>query len=128
MQLIKHLTILLSFLFSLNSFAAGDLITCTKDDTAKSYNNLYDKIEETQDIIKNINLIYDLARTAFCINKNTDGMLLLQRAVDKGHIPAIYLLGIYHRYNQTFYSSEYSDNLENIDKAIYYYTKASSND
>ena len=51
-------------------------------------------------------------------------MMLLQRAADKKHIPAIYLLGIYHRYNQTFYSSEYSDNLENIDKAIYYYTKA----
>ncbi len=124
MQLIKHLTILLSFLFSLNVIAAGDLVTCKKNDSLESYSDLYQKIEKTADITNNIDLVYNLARTALCVDRDPEGMMFLQRAIDNGHIPATYLLGIYYRYNQTFYSSEYSNNLENIDTAIRYYTKA----
>lgn len=121
---IKYILWFASLLFSFNVLAAGDLVTCKKDDSLESYNDLYQKVNNTADITKNIDLVYDLARTALCLDKDPEGMTLLQKAVDSGHIPATYLLGIYYRYNQTFYSSEYSTDLENIDKSIHYYTKA----
>ncbi len=107
-------------LFSSNAFAAGDLITCTSDDNLIEYNDLHKLIKKSS----NIALVYNLAITSLCLGKKNEGMAHLQKASDSGHIAATYLLGAYYEGNRTFNSSESTKNIEELNNAIHYYTKA----
>ena len=48
----------------------------------------------------------------------------MQRASNYGHIAATALLGFYYENNQTFDSSELTNNMEDLNEAIHYLTKA----
>ena len=111
-----------SLLFSLNGFAAGDILNCSKYDTWKKYHNLHRMIKT----INNGQTAYNLASTALCMGKAEEGMDYLQKAADKGHIAATRLLGVYYETDYTFSSSEKTNNPENLIDAIYYYKKAIS--
>ena len=127
-QSVKCLTALVALLFLLNSIfslsaiAAGDLLGCNSSHTLERYNHLHKMIAERVDIVSDIDLVYNLAKVSLCLEKKDEGMSHLQRASNNGHIVATYLLGVYYTYNQTFHSSEKAKDLENINKAIHYYT------
>lgn len=120
-HLIKCLAVLASFLFSLNVFATGDLLGCNDKHNWESYNQLHRMIRESSDIVKDIDLVYNLAIVSLCLGETDEGMVHLQKASDTRHIPATLLLGYYYRYDHTFSSSEHINDLETLNKAIHYY-------
>ena len=125
---IKYITLFVSLLFSLNSFAVGDvgdILRCNERHTWERYHNLHRLIKERTNFDKN-NLVHNLAKTSLCLGEAEEGMDHLQTASDLGHIPAILLLGTYYRQNQTFSSSEVTNNLEDLNKAIYYHKRGIS--
>lgn len=120
----KYITLFISLLFSLNVFAVGDLLNCDNThNTEDYYNFLHQWIAESTDIIADIDLVYDLARVSLCIGEKKEGIAYLQKSADIGYIPSAYLMGVYYLHNQTFDPSEEINNLEDLDKGIYYYTK-----
>ncbi len=122
--LIKCLTVLVSLLFSLNVLAVGDLLSCNSSHTWKSYHELHEWMKNNaSDIDSKIYMVYSLAKVSLCLGETDEGIAHLQRASDLRHIPATYLLSIYYNYNKTFHSSEQTNSLENLNKAIYYYEK-----
>ena len=129
MQLVKHLIILFSFLFSFNVFAVRDLLitkdalTCDDSHTKERYSSLHTLIEQISDTHLNAHLMYNLAKVSLCLNKDAEGIEHLHRASDAGHILATLLIGIYHKFNQTFSSVEKVNSLKNLNQAIHYFTK-----
>ena len=122
MSFIKYAALFISLLFSLNSFAVGDLFSCNNS-TWERYNKLHRMIKERPDIIKDIDLVYNLAVVSLCLGEEVEGIAHLQKASNFRHIPATLLLGDYYRHNQTFDSSELTNNLEDLNKALYYYKR-----
>lgn len=116
----KVFVLSIGFLFSLNAFSAGDLIHCGSLNNLKGYNTLHELIKNDSDSA----LVYSLAITSLCLGKEAEGMSHLQKASDSGHISATKVLGDYYEHSRTFNSAEYTDNLENLNHAIHYYTKA----
>ena len=113
----------MGFVFSVNAFAVGNLISCTSDDNQNEYKELHQLIKKSS----NVALVYNLAITSLCIGKTNEGMSHLQKASDSGHIAATYFLGLYYEHNQTFDSSKFrsfKSNLQDLNNAIHYYTKA----
>lgn len=119
-SLVKVFVLSFGFLFPLNAFGAGDLLYCSGNNTLKRYNDLHKLIKNDS----NIALVYNLAKVSLCLGKTDEGMSHLQRASDSGHVVASYLLGVYYQKNQTFNHSEIINNLEDLNNAIHYYTKA----
>ena len=117
---VKVFVLSFGFLFSLNAFSVGDLISCTSDDNLNEYNELHQLIKKSS----NIALVYNLAITSLCLGKTNEGMSHLQKASDSGHIAATYLLALYYEHNQTFDSSKFRSNVQDLNNAIHYYTKA----
>ena len=122
MQLIKHLTILFSFLFSYNVLAINYTFFCTNNNnyTLERYDNLQQQIEKSSDI----DSIYHLAQVSFCLEKEEEGITHLQKAADADHIVANFVLGVYHRNNHSFNPKNMTNDLENWNQNIYYFTKA----
>lgn len=110
----------MGFVFSVNAFAVGDLLSCNSSHTLERYNKLHRLIKNDS----NIALVYNLASTSLCLRKINEGMAHLQKASDSGHIAATYLLGLYYKKNRTFDSAESVEGIENLNNAIHYYAKA----
>ncbi len=120
MQLIKRLTILLSFLSSYNALAVNYTLSCNNNHTWEKYHSLHQQIKESSDI----DSIYHLAKVSFCLEKEEEGITYLQKAADANHIVANFLLGIYHRNNHSFNPKNMTTDLENWNQNIHYFTKA----
>ena len=122
LQFIKYFLLCFIFLFSLNTFAVGDLIGCGSHNNLTGYNSLHESIKKNPN---DAALFYSLAITSLCLNKKDEGMGHLQTASDKGHIAATWALGSHYKHNQTFNSAEKrTKGLENLNNAIHYYRKA----
>ena len=126
-QTFRYLTVLafsLNVLAVGNVFAAGDLLGCDSNHTWESYHELHEWMKNNaSNIDSKIYMVYSLAKVSLCLGEEDEGIAHLQRASDSGHIPATYLLGVYYKHNQTFHSSEQTNSLENLNKAIHYYRK-----
>ena len=129
---IKYIILFVSLLFSLNSFAVSDIdasnvdiskdniLSCDDYHTWREYHRLHKIIK------KNLNELYNLAKVSLCLGEAEEGMDHLQKASDKGHIAATLALSDYYKRNQTFSSTEETNNLENLNKAIYYHKRGIS--
>ena len=61
------------------------------------------QIKKNPYIIKNIHLVYNLAKVTLCLGETEEGIDHLQKASDNGHIPATSLLGDYYKTDYTFF-------------------------
>ena len=104
---------------------AGNMLYCNQRHTWERHNNLNKMIKESPDIIKDIHLIYNLAKVSLCMEIEK-GIDQLREASENGHIPATLLLGIYYKTDYSFSSSKFTNNPENLDNTIYYYKKGIS--
>jgi len=107
---------------SLSTYAVGDGLVCTKYSNIHRYNGLmkYIKNEGSNDAAA----YHGLAFVSLCLGKEEEGMAYLQKAVDMGDVSATILLGLYYVNNQTFDTSQTTENGENLNAAIHYYKKA----
>ena len=69
--------------------------------------------------------IYIMGENALCVNKIQEGMALLERSVDGGHVQVNYFMGGYHENDQSFdFSKHLTEDPENFNAMLFYFNRA----
>ncbi len=106
--------------FSYSSFAVN-LIQCRGD--AQQHYNEYKLVYEEDP--GNVQKIYDMSINAICVNKMQEGMTLLERSADGGHVQANYFMGVYYEKGQSFdLSKPFTKDPEHFNAMLFYYNRA----
>ena len=118
---IKSGLILLSLVFSLNAVAEITVFSCEGNDI-QSYNDYKPVYESDPNDLENI---YILSTKALCIGKMSEGMALLERASDGGHVQASFFMGLYYEKDQTWDTEkEITEDPESFNAMLFYYERA----
>ena len=108
-------------LFSSNGAVGANLIRCEGDSQQKynEYRPVYEK--DPGDIVN----IYIMGIAAICINKIQEGMALLERSADGGHVQTNYYMGVYYEKDRSFdLSKPFTKDPENFNAMLFYYNRA----
>ncbi len=121
----KISVLILSLVFSLNSFGYKDMIHCNFFNE-KSYSDSKWYIQRHPDDVHSMRIV---AQSAFCIGKEQEGLDLLKRLSSMGNVQATYLLGNYYESDRTFESKNWLTQdrpgyQTDFDATLYYYEKA----
>ncbi len=106
--------------FSYSSFAVN-LIACEGKDL-QEYNE-YKPVYENNP--GNVRKIYNMGVRAICVNKMQEGMTLLERSADGGHVQANYFMGVYYQRDKSFDTSKpETEDSENFNAMLFYFNRA----
>ena len=105
------------FLFSDSSFAILNWSKCDQEDYY-SYKKVYEKNPG------DVRIIYSMSILALCAEKKAEGMALLEKAADGGHVNANRLMGKYYKQDKTFDSSKRTNDPHNYNAMLFYYERA----
>ena len=72
----------------------------------------------------NVKKIYTMSVLALCAGNITEGMALLERASDGGHVNANRLMGKYYKQDKTFDDSKRTSDPHNYNAMLFYYERA----
>ena len=111
---------LFPFLFSYSSFAMKQCLLkeFSQEDYYSYKKNVYEKYPG------DVKIIYSMSLLTLCAGNITEGMRLLERASDGGHVNANYLMGKYYRQDKTFDSSKRTSDPHNYNAMLFYYERA----
>ncbi len=124
--IVKNLlkTVGLSFslvLFSLSVFAEINFFACN-DITQQSYNE-YKLVYENDP--GNVRKIYNMSIEAICLGKMDEGMTLLERSSDGGHVEGSFYMAVYYKTDKTFDTNRGTTrDPENFNASLFYYKRA----
>ena len=108
-------------LLSSNGAVGASLLRCEGKDQ-QEYNE-YRLVYE--DDPGNVRKIYNMGVRAICINKMQEGMALLERSADGGHVQANYYMGVYYQKDRSFdLSKPFTKDPENFNAMLFYYNRA----
>ena len=108
-------------LFSLSVFAEMNFFTC-HDVTQQSYDE-YKLVY--QDDPGNVKKIYSMSIEAICLGKMAEGMTLLERSSDGGHVEGSFYMAVYYETDKTFDNNgNITSDPENFNSALFYYKRA----
>ncbi len=106
--------------FSYSSFAVN-LIQCRGN--AQQHYNEYKLVYEEDP--GNVQKIYDMSISAICVNKMQEGMTLLERSADGGHVQANYFMGVYYEKGQSFdLSKPLTEDPKHFNAMLFYLNRA----
>lgn len=108
-------------LFSSNGAVGESLISC-EGNAQQSYNRYRPVYERDPG---NVQKIYAMSVRAICLNKMQEGMALLERSADGGHVQANYYMGGYYTRDRSFDTSKpLTEDPENFNAMLFYYNRA----
>lgn len=108
-------------LFSSNGAVGASLISC-EGDSQQKYNEFKPVYEKNPGDLLNI---YGMGVDAICLNKMQEGMTLLERSADGGHVQANYYMGVYYGKDRSFeLSNPLTKDPENFNAMLFYFNRA----
>ena len=113
-------------LFSSNGAVGDHLINRCGPEYMLSSQQLYNKYRPIyEDDPGNVRKIYSLGVKAICANKMQEGMALLERSADGGHVQANYFMGMYYKKDKSFdLSKPFTKDPKNFNAMLFYYNRA----
>ena len=108
-------------LFSLSVFAEMTFLPC-HEVTPQSYDE-YKPVYENDP--GNVRKIYNMSVKAICLGKMDEGMTLLERSSDGGHVEGSFYMGVYYETDKTFdINRNVTKDPENFNASLFYYERA----
>ncbi len=107
------------FLFSDSSLAILSS-QCEEVDQEDYYS--YKKVYEHSP--GDVRIIYNMSTLALCTENKAEGMALLEKAADGGHVNANRLMGKYYEQDKSFDTSKRTDDPHNYNAMLFYYERA----
>ena len=108
-------------LFSSNGAVGASLMRC-EGDSQQKYNR-YRPVYENDP--GNVRKIYVMSVRALCADRMQEGMTLLERSADGGHVQANYYMGGYYKRDQSFdLSKPFTKDPKNFNAMLFYYNRA----
>ena len=105
--------------FSYSSFAVN-LIQCRGN--AQQHYNEYKPVYEKDP--GNVQKIYAMSVRAICVNKMQEGMTLLEKSADGGHVQANYYMGVYYEKGQSFdLSKPVTEDPKHFNAMLFYFNR-----
>ncbi len=120
MGILKVFALAVVLAFSYSSFAVN-LIRCEGKDLQEynEYKPVYDNNPG------NVQDIYNMSVRAICVNKMQEGMTLLERSADGGHVQANYYMGEYYKRDKSFDTSKpFTKDSKHFNAMLFYYNRA----
>ena len=122
-NLLKFVGLSLSLMFfSLNVFAEMTFLPC-HEVTQQSYDE-YKPVYENDP--GNVKKIYSMSVKAICLGKMAEGMTLLERSSDGGHVEGSFYMAVYYETDKTFdtINRNITKDSENFNASLFYYKRA----
>ena len=120
--ILKVFTLAVVLAFSYSSFAVN-LIACEGKDLQEynEYKPAYDNDPG------NVRKIYNMSVRAICVNKMQEGMALLEKSADGGHVQANYFMGVYYQRDKSFDTSKpETEDPKHFNAMLFYYNRAAN--
>ena len=110
-------------LLSSNGAVGAFLLNC--EGASQQHYNEYRPVYEKDP--GNVRKIYNMSISAICINKMQEGMALLERSADGGHVHANYYMGVYYQKDRSFdLSKPFTKDPENFNAMLFYFNRAAN--